>query len=812
MARALPSGTVTFAFTDVVGSTRAFAEHGERYVESLGPLQSCIERHTTDRDGVVVKTEGDGAFLAFPTAEGAASALVAMQEELELPSAAVPRLRIRAGAHTGPAEPIGEDYLAFAVHVAARVSGAAGAGQVLLSQATVDHLAAPTGEIAGDYLLKDIASPVTLWRVAGDASPPRAAAVRRTNLTPARTSLVGRDDDLRSLTKLTTEPGLVTIVGPGGRGKTRLASAVALAAAERRTSGAWLVELASAGQGSEVVPAVAASLDMPHVTTVEAMSVELQARGDLLVVLDNCEHLIETVAEVVSRLVVSCPTLRVLCTSREPLEVEGEQVYRLASLETSRSSGHRAEEALPGAAEQLFISRAEAAGARIGPSDLALVTELCEALDALPLGLELAATRAATVPLAALLEGIRTGNLSLQRRGGESRHRSLEDVVNWSIDLLTETERLCLFALALFPGRFSPDMAEAVLAGVPGGGPHATAVLARHSLLDVDGADYRMLATIRMVALRGLDTSPEVDAAARAAWFEWAVDNVSGSVLGSDPATPDQIRTMETALVWGAAEEREGVGRLLAGLIPSGLSRPADDTLRTVARRVLTSPVPDTPDGVLQHVAAVRILSGIGLQPVREVGHALDLVAMARRHRDPAVLRLALSQAAVSLTAAERWEEAITAHQEVIAFDTSMRDREAEADQRLLLANTYFAMHDNATGEMELRAGLALSTPGTPTAIVSSTNLADALSRTGRGDEAAALMRGIAPQARQWPVLSALVIHSLAEAEEARGAADTAAPVARQAVRELTHATALDPSLRTSLDDAHQRVARLEKR
>ena len=557
MARRLPSGRVTFAFTDVVNSTRTFTEHGDAYVDAVRALHALIAEETTAQDGAVVSTEGDGAMLAFPSATGAVAALTSMMARIEAFDGPGLRLRIRAGAHTGTAVPIGDEYVAMPVYVAARVSATANAGQVLVAQSVIDELEGRSGEELGDFSLKDIHEPVTLWRLTGDGTPPRATRSRRTNVAVAHTSFVGREEELAELRQLLGIPGCVTVVGPGGRGKTRLVSEYALADAGSVPAGVWLAELATLPDGAtraDLLGVVAGALGAPGVGGFEALAADLRRRGEAVLVLDNCEHLVDEAAELVADLVEGCPQLRILATSREALAVDRERVLRLGPLPTSTGG--------PGPAERLFLSRAEAAGVTVPSHQWAAVTELCERLDGLPLALELAAARVGTMPVAALVEALAAGAVELRRRGGVDRQRSLESLVWWSLRLLDDEERDALFVLSVFPGRFSPGTAEEVLAQVPGVRSWAAPDLARHSLLDLDGDEFRMLTTIRTVARRELESRPETAEAAMRALLHWG-DALARQDEHMTTMTIDEVMALELAVEWALDHGVPGSGRLM---------------------------------------------------------------------------------------------------------------------------------------------------------------------------------------------------------------------------------------------------------
>jgi predicted ATPase/class 3 adenylate cyclase len=508
---------VTFAFTDVVGSTRAFADHGDAYVAALHDLHDLQRTLVESHRGVVVKTEGDGAFLAFGDRHDAIKALRAIQEAVDgravIPDR--PRLRLRAGAHSGDAVALDGDYVSFAVHIAARVAATAGAGQVIVSAAVVHDLTVDA-VLLGDYELKDIDGGLALWQIAGGDTPPRAMPVRRTNVARSRTSFVGRDSALARLRKALDEPGLVTMTGPGGIGKTRLVSEFATRCATDHPGGVWLVELAPLDSAPAIPSAIAGALGMRGSAEIERVADELDRRGEVVLILDNCEHLIEAIAEVTADLLATCPTLRVLATSREPLRLHGEEVLRLSPLETEHEDGSA------GSAVELFLTRVESAGGDRSRFDDQTSRRVCALLDGLPLALELAAATAPDLPVPDLLAALEEQSVELWRRGGAARQRTLDNLVSWSLDLLGPRERAAAAALSVFPGGFSPEAAAHVLSDAldPSAADLAPA-LARRSLLDIDGERYRMLATVRWVTRQALIEDETAAEAARSALHRW---------------------------------------------------------------------------------------------------------------------------------------------------------------------------------------------------------------------------------------------------------------------------------------------------
>ncbi|CAB4703454.1 MAG: hypothetical protein F2667_05590 [Actinobacteria bacterium] len=813
MARDLPSGRVTFAFTDVVGSTRAFAEHGEVYAAALGPLQETIARHTAAHGGAVVKTEGDGAFLAFPTAGAAVEALVAAQGEIEIAPPEGLHLRIRAGAHTGEAEPIDDDYLAFAVHVAARVSSTAGAGQLVVSQAVIDDLPAPVGTRVGEFVLKDIDGVTALWQVVGDDSPLRAQTARRTNVSATRTSFVGRDHDLRNLAKLTREPGLVTVLGPGGLGKTRLVTELALAEAPQRPGGAWLVELASVSEPTEVLPAVASVLGLSGTPSIDAVAAELRSRGEAILVVDNCEHVIESAADLAVELLERCPAVRLVCTSREPLMVSGEQVLRLTRL-TGAPSAHELEDGEPvtgstSPAQRLFIDRAQSGGAVIDRADTAAITHLCELLDGLPLALELAAAQAAHLPLAELVSGIESGELELRRRGGAARQRSLDDLVRWSLDLVPPEDRIAAQALSLLPGRFSAAMAEEILQAVPGARRLAAPRLVRQSLLDLDGDEFRMLVTVRQVARAELAAQPQLEESAHQAVFDWAVAHAPVRVAASNVSL-DELRTSESAFAWGRQQSRPGIGRILLHLSYALLSRGTGGHTRDLAEGILDDPTPETLDEVRLYVAALKLVIGLGTGRDSEVDRLLGLLRITEAGDDEALHLLAASLTGSLLDRAGRYAEARAVRGVVIDAARGPEHSSLLAGELTNVGVAHHLAGEFAAAEAAYREGWAVAAPDDVNSVICRANLGELMVDTGRFEEAAEHLRAALPDARRFPVMAGAMIAELVGAEVGRGAVEQARTLARQAERELAYVVAADPSLQYVADRMREALASID--
>lgn len=560
----LPAGRVTFVFTDVVSSTQTFMAHGEAYAGALTRLhaltQDVVERH----GGRVVETEGDGAMLAFPTSTAAVLALTSLQEQVERAAAttAPPTLRMRSGAHVGDAFPVADHYLAMPVYLAARVAATANAGQLLVSGAVVDELAMEgtdvVGRVLGDFDLKDVPDPVTLWALVGDDAPPRARVARRTNVSAPRTSFVGRRAELAALDAAAIPGALVTLVGAGGVGKTRLVSHWALGRSSDDTPmTSWMVELAALppdASTAEVGAHVAATLGVPGLADV----VDRLGRAlPSCLVLDNCEHLLDAAAEVAEVIVDGCRTAVVVATSRQALGIPAETVIRTRPLPVSSGD----EDGAVASAAALFVDRAASAGTVLDPS-APEVERLCRTADGHPLALELLAAQVGTLPLAVLAD--RGVAAVTPRRAGPGRQRSIEALVAWSLDLLGDDVVRAFAVLSQFPGRFRYAAAIDVVREVGVADPALPiGLLASHHLVDLDGNDVRLLAPVRQVALARLQAETDLRVEGERAFARWAEDTAADLCArhAGDQIDADLLLALEAALLAagvgrGAAAER----------------------------------------------------------------------------------------------------------------------------------------------------------------------------------------------------------------------------------------------------------------
>lgn len=507
----LPTGVVTLLFSDIEGSTRLLHRLGDAYGDVLDTHHQVLRAVWDEFGGVEVNTEGDAFFVAFSEAAPAVNAARAAQQVLAeqvWPDGHV--VRVRMGVHTGSPQVRSDDYWGIDVHYAARLCSAANGGQVLVSESTAAHVDNSLEDL-GEHALKDFPAPRRIYHLVVDGlGSDRFAQVRtlragRTNLPDQLSSFLGREQELAEVCALLATHRLVTLAGAGGVGKTRLALAAAARLLDGSGDGVWLVELAPLHDPLAVPTSVAAALRVdvrPGVSTTDAI-VDAVASRSLLLVLDNCEHLIGAVAELAAQIVPRCPGLVVLATSRESLGVEGEHVYRVPSLVEAE-------------AVHLFAERAAAQrpGFVVDDTNAADVEALVARLDAMPLALELAAARLRSMDVAELRTRLEGGFRLLTGgpRAASRRQQTLEALIAWSYDLLTDAERTLFSRLSVFVG--GCDLGAAVAVCSDDGLDEVDVVdlldsLVDRSLVRVDDASghvrYRMLETVREFAADRLD-------------------------------------------------------------------------------------------------------------------------------------------------------------------------------------------------------------------------------------------------------------------------------------------------------------------
>lgn len=528
--------THTFLFTDVEGSTRLLQAVGARYTDLLSVHRRVVREAIDRHGGLEHDAEGDAFFVVFPNPRAGLAAAVSIQRAMThypWPTDAV--LRIRAGLHTGSATVVEGRYYGADVHKAARICAAAHGGQLVVSADTALLLSAHAlpADVRlidlGEHMLRDFDDPVRLYQVEVDDLPqefpalrtPRVAAVR---IPQRRTSFVGRHAELAQARELLSRVRLLTLTGPGGVGKTRLAVELASAVAREFPDGVTFVPLAPISDAGLVCNSIAQALDLSYDgrRPIDDVITAYLATKQALLILDNFEHLVSG-APVIGELLDAAPKLRVVVTSRTPLQLAGEQQLMVAPLPVPSPGSVTASTADRSSAVRLFAERAREVNPSFAVDDdnAGPIATACARLDGLPLAIELAAALTSVLPVSEIA-GRLDQPLALLVAGPRDqpdRLRSLHAAVSWSYDLLTEPTRAVFQQLSVFVGGASLDVVQRVCAPPPGDNPAAAtndvlgpvSELVSHSLIrrvdDVVDARFTMLETIRQYASEALVNS-----------------------------------------------------------------------------------------------------------------------------------------------------------------------------------------------------------------------------------------------------------------------------------------------------------------
>jgi predicted ATPase len=518
----LPTGTVTFLFTDVEGSTRLLHALGAKaYADALAEHRRVIREACAAHGGVEVDTQGDAFFFAFPGAPGALAAASAFTDAL-----ASGPIQVRVGLHTGTPLVTEEGYVGGDVHFAARVAATSHGGQVVLSQATATLVEAPLTEL-GEHRLKDIAEPVPIYQL-GEGSFPPLKTISNTNLPRPASSFLGREAELQEVvSRIEAGARLLTLTGPGGTGKTRLSIEAASTLVPSYKAGVFWVGLASLRDPALVLETIAQTLGAK-----DGLPEHIQER-ELLLLLDNLEQVVEAAPELASLMNV-CPNLTLLVTSRELLRISGEVEYAVPPLASSD-------------AVELFCERS-------GLEPSAEISELCSRLDSLPLAVELAASRTRALTVSQILERL-SGRLDLLKGGRDAdpRQQTLRATIEWSYELLSEDEQQLFARLSVFAGGCTLEAAEEVAEA----DLDTLQSLVEKSLLRFTNGRYWMLETIREYAAECLDRRGGTDEVEglHAAWML--------SLLGED--TPTMAEEWIAILRPETANVRVALDRALRG-------------------------------------------------------------------------------------------------------------------------------------------------------------------------------------------------------------------------------------------------------
>lgn len=594
-----PSGTVTFLFSDIEGSTQKWEENADQMQVAFARQEDIQRRVMRENGGYVYKMIGDAFQVAFDTAPQALEAGLASQRALQIePWGNIGSIKVRMALHTGVVEERGDDYVGPILNRAARLINAGHGGQVLLSQATYELVRddLPEGVTLrdlGENRLKDLNRPEHVWQLVapdlvGDFPPLNTLDIHPNNLPLQLTSFIGREREMEDLKRVLATTSLVTLTGPGGGGKTRLATQVAADLIEEFQHGVWLVELAALSGPSLLPQAVAAVLNVreegqrPLTDTLR----DYLEDKDLLLILDNCEHIVEACARLVDALLRSCPKMKILATSREALRIGGERIFPVLSLNTPDPQYLPQIDYLSQFdAVRLFIDRAVAVAPQfiVDNANAPVVAEICYRLDGIPLAIELAAARLGAMSADMILDRLddRFRLLSKGDRSVLPRHQTLGAVIDWSYNLLSEDERTLFRRLGLFAGSWTLDAAEVLCCGE---GIEACDILelltslVDKSLVQMDQSQmdfrYRMLENVRQYAGEKASATNEIEGI-RSRYIDYyltlAEEGEKKSYWGGESTGPKRLAAdfdnFRVALTW-AFEDIESYGE--AGLRLAG--------------------------------------------------------------------------------------------------------------------------------------------------------------------------------------------------------------------------------------------------
>jgi predicted ATPase/class 3 adenylate cyclase len=618
----LPVGIVTFFFTDVEGSTRMVRELGDRqWAALLDTHRDLVRSAVREHEGHEFGTQGDALFAVFAKATDASAAAVTAQRAVERhdwPEGS--RIRVRLGLHSGEAIAHGDNYVGTEVHRASRICDAGHGGQILLSERTAalireslpaDHVLTGLGE----HRLKDMGGPERLFQLTAPDLTQEFERLRSldspTNLPAARSSFVGRDKEIAAVRGLLENGRLVSLTGIGGSGKTRIATEIGALELSRFVDGVFFVDLAPLSDPDLIAQATASACSRTIGDVLrgdvggsveDRLTTALSDRSCLLIV-DNCEHLIDAAADFLDRILADCPKVTVLATSREALGIDGEQIVPVPSLAVPRDASDAA--AVDHADSiRLFVERAKSVKPTFSLADdnREAVVEICRRLDGIPLAIELAATRITHLAVGQIADRLEDRfRLLTGGRRRIQRQQTLSAALDWSHELLSEEERILLRRLAVFAGGFTLEAVEAVATGDDVSDSAALEILGSlvaKSLVvaSEDGGGqtrYHLLETVRMYAADKLSDAGEAEAQRtrhRDWYFAWLeavpVERLSASIetLNETAKEIDNLRAaadwstslddpgavarfaVHFASYWGAGFHEEGCGWLFAVL------------------------------------------------------------------------------------------------------------------------------------------------------------------------------------------------------------------------------------------------------
>ena len=605
LGKGLPSGTVTFLFTDIEGSTKLAQEYPKEMPALLARHNEILHQSIQAYQGFVFRIVGDSFSAAFDTAIDALYAALDAQRKLQNERWSPAPIKVRMGLHTGTAQLKDDLHGAFyegyaTLALTQRIMSVGHGGQILLSQTTHDLVndrqpAETELRDMGEHRLKDIFKPEHLYQVAAanllsEFPSLKTLDTQNHNLPEQFTSFIGREHEITEAQKLLASTRILTFIGPGGTGKTRLSLQIAADQLSEFKDGVWLIELARLANPTYVVSTIASTFNLREVHGMSLMDIIIDyLRGkQLLLILDNCEHLVEACAQISDQLLHNCPNLKIVASSREALGISGETVYRVPSLSLPEEVQGPQDfgNLLNYEATRLFTERAIRANPQftLTKDNAPHVTQICSRLDGIPLAIELAAARVKLFTPQQIAERLddRFKLLTGGSRTALPRQQTLRALIDWSYFTLNETEQHALCRLAVFSGGWSFEAAESVLGEMEA--MDGLSGLVNKSLVNVEEQDgesrYRYLETIRQYALEKLlETSESAETRDRhlAYFMEYAKNAEEHFVTEQRPLWVNRFEmdhdNFRSALGWALESAPQSALQMVSSLSAFWLSR-----------------------------------------------------------------------------------------------------------------------------------------------------------------------------------------------------------------------------------------------
>ncbi|WP_203428339.1 adenylate/guanylate cyclase domain-containing protein [Rhizobium sp. BG4] len=593
----LTSGVLVFLLTDVEGSTYRWEEFPDAMGEALERHDAILREAILSHGGHVFKTVGDSFHAVFSAPAAAVSAALQAQRALNAQDfGAIEGMNVRMAVHAGPVEVRGEDCFGPGINRASRLLLVAYGGQVLVSGTVADLLQGrlPEGSNLfdlGRHRFRDLQEPEQVFQLVAEgineAFPPlRSLGARADRLPRPLTSLIGREAEAAELIGRLERARLLTLIGSGGAGKTRLAIDLGARLVEAYPDGVWFVELGRLEDPQLVAEQICGTIGVAvqRNRTAVASAVGFMREKQALLIIDNCEHLVDASADAVDAILSGCPSMSVLATSREPLGVSGENLFRVPSLAVPPPEGSTVDEAMAFPSVRLFVERAAAAAGDfvLTEANLEAVISICHQVDGIPLAIELAVPRLRIMRPEALAAGLRDRFRSLAQgtRGAPPRHRTLQTLFEWSYNLLSEQEQTLLRRLSVFVGGWTVESAAAVVSGDPIDDDDVLQLitsLADKSLVAADfsteNTRYSLLETTRQYAFAKLFELGERGRRRRLAEYMTQFYAQASRVWPSMPTEPwmtsyqSEIDNLRASLEWAFGPEGDAdIGRELTSV------------------------------------------------------------------------------------------------------------------------------------------------------------------------------------------------------------------------------------------------------